>query len=128
MAETIDDIHYTNSNHDINLHQDFHGFVEGDRDRIGQVLINFIANAIKYSPENKAIDVRIEEADHNFIAVSINDFGIGIEEKDHEKIFDRFYRVGGKNEQTYPGFGIGLFIAKSIIERHQGFILSLIHI
>nr|MBP8917050.1 PAS domain S-box protein [Chitinophagales bacterium] len=122
VAETIDDIHYTNSNHDINLHQDFHGFVEGDRDRIGQVLINFIANAIKYSPENKAIDVRIEEADHNFIAVSINDFGIGIEEKDHEKIFDRFYRVGGKNEQTYPGFGIGLFIAKSIIERHQGFI------
>lgn len=90
MAETIDDIHYTNSNHDINLHQDFHGFVEGDRDRIGQVLINFIANAIKYSPENKAIDVRIEEADHNFIAVSINDFGIGIEEKDHEKYLTAF--------------------------------------
>lgn len=122
VAETIDDMRYTNSHHEINLHNDCHCFVEGDRDRIGQVLINFIANAIKYSPENKAIDVRIEEAEHNFVAVSINDFGIGIEEKDHEKIFDRFYRVGGKNEQTYPGFGIGLFIAKSIIERHQGFI------
>ena len=46
----------------------------------------------------------------------------GIEEKDHKKIFDRFYRVGGMSEQTYPGFGIGLFIAKSIIERHHGFI------
>ena len=122
VSETIDDMRYTNTNYEIILHNDYHCFVEGDRDRLGQVLINFIANSIKYSPDNKSIDVRIVKADNNYIAVSIKDFGIGIEEKDHKKIFDRFYRVGGMSEQTYPGFGIGLFIAKSIIERHHGFI------
>lgn len=122
VGETIEDMSYSNANHEIILHNDYQGFVEGDRDRIGQVLINFIANAIKYSHDNKPIDIRITLADKNYVAVSISDYGIGIEEKDHLKIFDRFYRVGGKNEQTYPGFGIGLFIAKSIIERHHGFI------
>ncbi len=122
VAETIEDMSYSNANHEIILHNDYHGFVEGDRDRIGQVLINFIANAIKYSQDNKPIDIHVTLEDKNFVAVSISDYGIGIEEKDHLKIFDRFYRVGGKNEQTYPGFGIGLFIAKSIIERHHGFI------
>ena len=52
--------------------------------------------------------------------MSVKDFGIGIDKKDHEKIFERFYRAGGKEEQTFPGFGIGLFIAKEVILRHSG--------
>jgi two-component system CheB/CheR fusion protein len=52
----------------------------------------------------------------------IKDYGIGIEISEHKKIFERFYRVGGKSEITYPGFGIGLFISNEIIERHEGHI------
>ena len=52
--------------------------------------------------------------------MSVTDHGIGIGEEHQEKIFERFYRVEGKSEQTYPGFGIGLFIASEIIQRHHG--------
>ena len=54
------------------------------------------------------------------IIVSVEDSGIGISKKDQERIFERFYRVEGKNEKTFPGFGIGLFIASEIIKRHNG--------
>lgn len=54
------------------------------------------------------------------VAVSIKDFGIGIKKNDQEKIFERFYRVEGKNEKRFPGFGIGLFIASEIVQKHGG--------
>ena len=54
------------------------------------------------------------------VLVSVEDSGIGISKADQEKIFERFYRVEGKNEKTFPGFGIGLFIASEIIQRHNG--------
>jgi two-component system CheB/CheR fusion protein len=66
------------------------------------------------------VEVWIRQSEKNRVSVSVKDFGIGIDKKDHEKIFERFYRAGGKEEQTFPGFGIGLFIAKEIIERHGG--------
>jgi signal transduction histidine kinase len=52
--------------------------------------------------------------------VSVTDYGIGINKSEQQKIFERFYRVEGRNELTYPGFGIGLFIANEIIQRHNG--------
>ena len=54
------------------------------------------------------------------MTVLVKDQGIGINKKSQEKIFERFYRVEGKNEETYPGFGIGLFISSEIIRRHNG--------
>lgn len=120
VIETVQDILYTNSKHDINIFHDFECEVDGDKDRIGQVLINFLTNAIKYSPNADKVEVWIRQLGKNRVSVSVKDFGIGIDEKDHEKIFERFYRVGGKEEQTFPGFGIGLFIAKEIIQRHGG--------
>jgi len=57
------------------------------------------------------------------IPVSIRDYGIGIDKKEHKNIFERFYRVEGKVEKTYAGFGIGLFIANEIIERHNSSIM-----
>ena len=120
VIETVQDILYTNSKHTINVFHDFECDVDGDKDRIGQVLINFLTNAIKYSPNSDKVEVWIRQSEKNCVSVSVKDFGIGIDEKDHEKIFERFYRAGGKEEQTFPGFGIGLFIAKEIIERHGG--------
>jgi PAS domain S-box-containing protein len=90
-----------------------------DKERIGQVLINFLTNAIKYSPGRTDIHVKSEVKDGHAV-VSVTDKGIGINKADQGKIFQRFYRVEGKDEKTFPGFGIGLFIAAEIIERHEG--------
>jgi len=120
--ETVQDILYSHSKHTINLFHDFWCKVHGDKDRIGQVLINFLTNAIKYSPVSDKIEVWIQQAGKNAVSISVKDSGIGIDKKYHERIFERFYRAEEKEEQTYPGFGIGLFIAKEIIQRHDGLV------
>ena len=118
--ETIEDILYTNAKHRINLFHDFEGYVYADKDRIGQVMINFLTNAIKYSPNSDKIDVTIRRTINNEIAFSVKDYGIGIDKEEQKKIFERFYRAQGKEEQTYPGFGIGLFIANEFVQKHGG--------
>jgi len=94
--------------------------VLADKDRIGQVMIYFLTNAIKYSPNSNKIDVRIHRTINEEIAFSVKDYGIGIEEEEQSKIFERFYRAKGREEQTYPGFGIGLFIAYEFVQKHGG--------
>jgi signal transduction histidine kinase len=93
--------------------------VFGDRDRIGQVLINLLTNAMKYSPDADTVIVRIA-IDGGNVLLSVQDFGIGIAEAYQKKIFEQFYQVNEPAEKTYPGLGIGLYIACKIIERHQG--------
>ena len=118
--ETVEDILYTNTTHTINLLHDFKCYVHADKDRIGQVMINFLTNAIKYSPNSDKIDVRIHRTANGEVAFSVKDYGIGIEKEEQRKIFDRFYRAKGREEQTYPGFGIGLFIAHEFVQKHGG--------
>jgi PAS domain S-box-containing protein len=120
VIETVQDILYTNSKHSINIFHDFGCTVYGDKDRIGQALINLLTNAVKYSPDSDKIEVWVHQPAKNFVSVSVKDYGIGIDKRYQRKIFERFYRVEGKEEQTFPGFGIGLFIAKEIIHRHDG--------
>ncbi len=93
--------------------------VFADRERIRQVLINLISNAIKYSPKNGNILVK-SKVENNKVSISVKDEGIGIDKNYQDKIFERFYRVEGKSEKTFPGFGIGLFIASEILRRHRG--------
>ena len=118
--ETVEDILYTNTKHTINLYHDFQGHIYGDKDRVGQAMINFLTNAIKYSPETNKIEVTIHKVSNTEIGFSVKDYGIGIEQSEQKKIFERFYRAKGKEEQTYPGFGIGLFIANEFIQKHGG--------
>jgi PAS domain S-box-containing protein len=119
VEETVQDIRQTSSKHAIILHNDFEGKVFADKDRIAQVLLNLLTNAIKYSPDSDSIEVfAYNNKDSAFIKVK--DSGIGIDSKDHIRIFERFYRAEGKSEQTFPGFGIGLFIASEIVQRHNG--------
>jgi len=123
INELIQEVVYEITHINPGYHIDFSGLnlvkVYADKGRIGQVLINFLTNAVKYSPESKKIIVEsfIRE---NEVIVSVEDSGIGISKPDQQKIFERFYRVEGKNEKTFPGFGIGLFIASEIIKRHHG--------
>ena len=119
VKEIVTDLQTATPTHHIVLHQYADKMVYGDRDRITQVINNLITNAIKYSPNAKKIIVEIKESAKKII-VSVQDFGIGIATQEQDKIFERFYRVAGKDEKTYPGFGIGLFIVKEIVSKHKG--------
>jgi PAS domain S-box-containing protein/excisionase family DNA binding protein len=88
-----------------------------DPERIGQVINNLINNAIKYSPKRSRILVKAEKSNGEVI-VSVRDFGKGIDNKDLEKVFERFYRVEKSKDGT--GFGLGLYIAGEIIKEHKG--------
>lgn len=92
-------------------------YVYADRERIRQVLINLITNAIKYSPEAKKVVIRSQK-NKNFIQISVQDFGIGIPKTEQLKIFDRFYQ--SQNHKTYPGLGLGLYISSEIIKANGG--------
>jgi two-component system phosphate regulon sensor histidine kinase PhoR len=92
--------------------------VFGNEERIEQVLMNLISNAVKYSPHKKEIIIRAEKNRHSAI-VSIIDFGIGMLSSDQELVFERFYRANG-HESTLPGLGMGLYISSEIIKEHNG--------
>jgi signal transduction histidine kinase len=95
--------------------------VFGDKERLGQVYINLLTNAIKYSPRAEKVLVRLfRDGDREQAIVSVQDFGIGIDKTHHEKIFERFYQVTDPEERTYPGLGIGLYISSEIVARHHG--------
>lgn len=93
--------------------------VFGDSQRLKQVFINLIENAIKYSNENTTITIRFTKDKYN-IYIICEDQGIGIPRKDLKHIFDRFYRVDKARSRDSGGTGLGLAIVKSIIARHNG--------
>ena len=72
------------------------------------MLINFITNVIKYSPESQSVEIHVFSEGNDKVAVNIRDKGIGIDEQFHRDVFKKFYRVGVEMEETYSGFGIGL--------------------
>ena len=93
--------------------------VYGDHDRLGQVITNFITNAIKYSPQADKITVKTS-VDKDTVTLAVQDFGLGLSKDDQAKVFERFYRVSGSDQNTYPGLGLGLYISSEIIKRHNG--------
>lgn len=119
ITEIIKEIQHTAPDCVIDFTNKENASVYADKGRIGQVLINFLTNAIKYSPNCNKVTIS-SKVTNNTITVAVADAGIGISKMDQQKIFQRFYRVAGKDEKTFPGFGIGLFIAAEIIQRHNG--------
>jgi two-component system sensor histidine kinase VicK len=93
--------------------------VFGDRDQIEQVLINVVANAIRYTPEKGAVDIEAD-SDENSVFITVRDNGIGIPEEDIPFLFDRFYRVDKARSRAKGGTGLGLAIAKEIMDSHGG--------
>ncbi len=96
--------------------------VNMDPQRIGQVLNNLIGNAIKFTPGNGTITIEasLKSSDRNNVLVSVKDTGPGIPKEDLSKVFDRFYQTGERNLTDISGTGVGLSIAKEIIELHNG--------
>ncbi len=118
LREVVDNLQPTTT-HRLLVEGAAHRSITGDRDRLGQVLMNLLTNAIKYSPQAETVVVRVAQT-RDTLTVSVQDFGIGIAQSHQEKLFERFYRVYSEKDQTYPGLGIGLYIAHEIIRRHGG--------
>ncbi|HKL76019.1 MAG TPA: ATP-binding protein [Halanaerobiales bacterium] len=88
------------------------------KEQIEQVMINLIDNAIKYTPEDGEIEIKVLEKE-NKVLVEVIDNGIGIPQKDQQRIFERFYRVDKARSRSMGGTGIGLSIVKHIIKSHD---------
>ncbi len=119
VKEVGDTIKITDAFHKIIISNIDKIIVYGDKDRIGEVLINLLNNAIKYSPSVPEIRIYIQKI-NKMAVVNVEDSGIGIEKEHQGKIFQRLYRVYDKKDKTFPGLGVGLFISFEIIRLHKG--------
>ena len=94
--------------------------VYGDKDKIEQIFINLINNAIKFTPEKGHIHVSARLVHEDFIEVCVEDTGIGIPEEKLDKVFDRFHQISESLTRETGGTGLGLPIVKGIVEGHKG--------
>ncbi len=95
--------------------------IHADEQKIKQLVLILVDNAVKYTPENGSVTVTLDAVhDKDKIKLSIRDTGIGIPKEDQERIFDRFYRVDKARSREMGGNGLGLAIAQEIVNLHQG--------
>jgi signal transduction histidine kinase len=93
--------------------------VHADSERVREVLENLVANAIKYSPDGGTIRVAAR-SERDVAIVSVSDLGVGITADEQRKLFRRFYRVDNRLRRETQGVGLGLFLARAIVEAHGG--------
>lgn len=106
----------------VNLQSPQELYMEGDEDRLRQIFVNLLSNAIAYTPEGGSVDVSISLTEQEQVRIEIADTGIGIPEKDVPRIFERFYRVDKARSRGSGGTGLGLSIVKHLVEMHKGVI------
>ena len=119
-ARMVNEFRTQTSQHAFEL--DFaHGFapVQGDEERLRQVMSNLISNAIKYSPNGGQIVISGRQTDDQ-VYIAVTDQGIGIPAGERDRVFDRFYRVESPLSRRTQGAGLGLYLAKSVVEAHGG--------
>lgn len=119
VQEIIDTMQLTTQKHALQTDGYTNKQVLGDRERIGQVIINFISNAIKYSPHERNIIVSTS-SNRDGVTLCVQDFGVGIPKDEQAHVFERYFRVNGPGLDTFPGLGIGLYISAEIINRQGG--------
>lgn len=119
VHETVALLQTSTPTHVLNVSGATQATILGDADRLRQVLFNLIANAVKYSPQAHSVDILLTSTQQS-VQIAIRDYGIGIPKAAQQHLFERFYRVRGEQEQTFPGLGMGLYIVHEIIKRHRG--------
>src|SRR5215469_2053979 len=91
-----------------------------DRDRLGQVLMNLVRNAILYTPEGGMVAIELSQSPDGRLALAVEDTGVGIPPGDLERIFERFYRTDASRSRSTGGFGLGLSISRELVEAMGG--------
>lgn len=104
--------------YEINFHPSKPAYVVGDRNKIMQVMTNFVSNAIKYSGDNKFIDIRLQRSGKKVVFHCI-DHGLGIPTDEQSHVWDRYYRTSANHERYIEGTGLGLSIVKGILTLHS---------
>ena len=118
ILDVVETFHFSSQTHTIFVDSDSGDYtIHADKQRLEQVVINLITNAIKYSPNAHQVHVMLTltEAD---VMVKVVDEGMGITRDQQDRVFSRFYQVEGTTKMT--GLGLGLYLSKEIIERHGG--------
>jgi signal transduction histidine kinase len=118
VHETVEGIQTATKSHHITIKGSATNHFVGDESHIVQVISNLVANAVKYAPDSPEILVYLSLVS-DYLKVSVTDYGMGINQEDQKKIFDRFFRVG-EIQQRFPGMGIGLYVCDQIIKNHEG--------
>jgi len=119
IESTIEDIAVTATGHEFKNSCRLPVMVVADLDKIGNVVSNILGNAVKYSAAGTCITVDCR-SNAQEVQVSISDNGMGINPRDLEHLFERYYRVEAKHTELISGFGIGLYLCAEIIEIHKG--------
>lgn len=119
LQDTADEALQVSKTHQIRFLPGEPVWLFADRNKIAQVVNNFLSNAIKYSPRGKYIELscRVEGQE---VIISVTDEGMGIKQQELDKLFNRFYRVESKHTKTISGFGIGLYLCAEIVRLHNG--------
>lgn len=118
LKESVEMISQIYPDYKILVSGDSNVLVKGDETRLEQVILNYMTNAIKYSPDVRELELH-SYVQNNFLIVSVKDKGIGIPKENQEDVFRKFYRVEGVAKR-FQGLGVGLYICYEIIRRHHG--------
>jgi PAS domain S-box-containing protein len=119
ISEVVEEMQRTSSRHKLIKKLSKGKKIYGDRDRIGQVLVNLLSNAIKYSPKANKVIIS-NKFSKDSVTVFVQDFGIGIEKDKKDKVFEKFFRISGPGNETFPGMGLGLHISAEFVRRQGG--------
>jgi CheY-like chemotaxis protein len=120
VGEVVDDFRGSARHHELLIQRPPSRLVvNGDRERLEQVVVNLMTNAIKYSPDGGRIEVRVYHEGDDAV-VSVSDQGIGIPSEEQQRLFQRFFRARNAATSNYGGLGIGLYVSHEIVERHGG--------
>ena len=119
IEEILEDTNLLNNNHHLLLSPGSSLSVYADRDKVGQVIQNFLSNAIKYSPKGGKIELSCQEI-NGMLQIGVHDEGLGIKLQDQAKLFDRYFRIESEDTSKIAGFGLGLYLSAEIIQRHNG--------
>lgn len=119
VREIVEMFQYTTPTHTITIEGTITKPLLADKERIRQVIINLLINAIKYSPNTTTIIIKFSEKSRQ-VVVSVQDFGPGIPKEVQSRIFERFFRLRENQDYNVKGLGLGLYIALEIIKAHKG--------
>jgi len=118
IDEAISETQFLTSSHSLASNTCSGIIINGDKEKLSQVLINLVGNAIKYSPNGGNITINCTQYGEK-IRIAVSDEGVGISNADQKKLFNRFYRVKNEKVKNVSGFGIGLYLVSEIVRNHD---------